>query len=169
MPFLMSVGIAAENGILDNLQVLVLMIATLVFWRRCYALYQKSDLDLLAYGLFISNISFVGSGRELSFGAELGLGEQGVLIVQLIMSLFWGLFVASSFVVFWRSVDRKFAEILRYLMHPTSLHVYLAIVVFGVSSAFEQGALLLPKSMVLEEVVELLSFVILVRAAWVLK
>ena len=79
------------------------------------------------------------------------------------------LFVAAALFVFLRLVAPKTTAIFRYLSHPTSLHIYLAILVFGVSSAFEQGSFQMPKSVILEEVLELIAFTILLRAAWVLK
>jgi hypothetical protein len=166
---LIDATIAAENGLLENIQVLILILATLVFCARAYALYKKDQFTLLAYGLCVSTFPFIGAGRELSFGAVLGANAQTVLSIKIVAGCVVLAFLAAASFIFWRYVETKISVILRYLSHPTSLHIYLAIVVFGLSSVFEKGSLQLPKSEVLEELVELLAFAILARAAWVLR
>lgn len=159
----------AENGFLENIQVMVLLVATIVFLVRSFALYKKDGFVLLPYGLFVSTFPFIGAGRELSFGAALGISAQSVLSIKILMGCIVVLLVATALFVFLRFVAPKTAAIFRYLSHPTSLHIYLAILVFGASSAFEQGSFQMPKSVILEEILELIAFAILLRAAWVLK
>lgn len=169
MNFIFTAQSAAENGFLENSQVVVLFITTLVFWKRCYALYKKGDTDLQSYGLFISNISFAGVGRELSFGAVLGANDHVVAIVKATMASLFCLFIMSAFTLFILRVNNKMTNLLRFLSHPTSWYIYLAILVFGLSSAFEQGAFSAPKSMLIEEVCELVAFSCLLRGAWIFK
>jgi len=161
--------IAAENGLLENLQVVLLLMSTLLFLVRTYALSKANNLALLSYGLFVSTFPFIGVGREVSFGSAVGASAQGVLAVQVVMGAVVGVVLVAALVVFVRFVDSKLATIRRLLVHPTSLSIYLAILVFGVSSVFEQGAFGLSKSALLEELVDLLAFALLVRAAWVLR
>jgi hypothetical protein len=166
---LVNPEVFAENRFLENIQVMVLLVATIVFLVRSFALYKKDGFVLLPYGLFVSTFPFIGAGRELSFGAALGISAQSVLGIKILMGCIVVLLVAAALFVFLRFVAPKTAAIFRYLSHPTSLHIYLAILVFGASSAFEQGSFQMPKSVILEEILELIAFAILLRAAWILK
>jgi len=158
-----------ENGLLESAQVGVLVLTTLVFWYRLFGLFSVKNLHLLAFGLFISNISFVGAGRELSFGATLGAGPDLVVTIQTVMATIWASLTLCALGLFITRVSPKLTAIKHYLTHPTSQNIYVAILLFGVSSAFEQGGLNLPKSMFMEELIELGAFAILMRAAWVLR
>ncbi|RPE72072.1 hypothetical protein EDD53_1214 [Pacificibacter maritimus] len=161
--------LTSENGLLENAQIVILVLSTLVFWMRLYQLIKLRHLTLLAFGLFISNLPFVGAGRELSFGAAIGADPDLVTTIQIVMATFWAALTLCALGLFILRVSPKLAAIGRYFTHPTSLNIYAAILIFGLSSAFEQGAFYLPHSTLMEELLELVAFSLILRAAWVLR
>ncbi len=161
--------LAAENGPLENLQIAVLLLAAGVFLDRIARLAARIETPraaaALAYSLVLICVPLIGAARETTFGRNLGLPPRGVTGVEVALSVLTLALLGAALTIWVRKVPDRLAAFLRLLRSPSSLRIGAAVAVFALSMAFEKGGLGLPRSEVWEEIVELVAFGLILRAA----
>jgi len=164
-----DMALISENGPFENLQVAVLALATLLFLKKSVDLFRASDEGLSSYALTSAMLPLLGAARELSFGRVLGMEHDLVAALKLSIGMIAVSMVVYALTLFLRSTDRHLESIRKFVVNRSSLSIYLGLLVIGAASAFEKGYLGLPRSVAAEEMLELVAFCFILRAAMILK
>ncbi|PYC47652.1 hypothetical protein DI396_09450 [Litorivita pollutaquae] len=152
--------IVAENGVIENFQVIACIVSFSLFVWGAKVQFGKNNLDWAAVSLFFSLIPFVGAGRELSFGAVLSLHGTGLLYTKYFLSVVLVLMLSLSLILLVVAARRKKL----HWRQALSGHVFLVFAILSIIIAqmFEKGQLGFPKNQILEELMELLAYLLLV-------
>lgn len=167
---LMGVDLSQENGVLENTEIAVLILAVLVFAMQIGKLLKnrttQADNAALAFSLFLICLPLIGVAREVSFGRELGLSAEAVSAAKKGVGSLALVLIGLSIFVWVSKVQDRLKVLWGFLKGPTCRNLYLAILIFAVSSSFEKGTFGFPKSVFLEELFEVIAFLFIVRAAF---
>ncbi len=163
-----DIALISENGPVENLQVAVLIFATLLFLKKSVDLYRNADEPMLSYSMTAAVLPLLGAARELSFGRVLGIEHDLVMMLKLAIGMIAVSMVVFAATFFLRSIDRYIDAIRAFVLHRSSLSIYLGLLIIGAASLFDKGYLGMPKNAVVEEVLELVAFCFILRAAMIL-
>ncbi len=167
-----GLSLLGEGGILENTQVTILGLTAFILVKSALDLRQGKGItnnEGLAYILVFLCIPILGFSRELSFGKVLALHPQIVVSLKIIIG---GLaFVSLAMAIrMWLGMRPKRLKMLKgYTTNIYSFCIYAALLIFAFGSLFEKGKLGMPKSEMVEEVMELLAFIVLLGTAVRLK
>lgn len=157
--------VTAENHLIENAQLAVLLIAVGLLARSlfCLAVGARSQeaLALLAMGLVLVSVPLAGAGREVNFGRMLGTGPDGVDIAKKVFGFVVLLLIIGGFGLWFVRVKNRWQRFRAFIAGPVCRPVYASVVVFILASLFEKGVAGLPPSMLLEELAELATFLLI--------
>ncbi len=155
----------SENGPIENLQVLVLLVAAIIFLKRATEFSRTDRTHFSSYCTVAALLPLLGTARELSFGRVLGMERDAARIVKLFIAALTLCLIAYAVRSLLRSTPRYIETFVEFLRHKSSIALYAAIACIGIAGMFEKGYLGLPESEIIEEVMELVAFLFILRAA----
>lgn len=158
-----------ENGILENAQLLALCLASLVFLRNIFQLVGNGQFEqrlALAFCLFMINMPIIGAAREVSFGRMLSMPDAAVSTIKLTMAILWIVMIAVSLWHWWRLGQSRWTGLRRLVIWPSSRCIYLAVLLFALGGAFEHGDFGLSENVFVEEILELIAYLLITYAAY---
>ena len=164
---MLDLALLTENGPVENLQVAVLIVAALLFLKRSIDL--SKDTPLLSYCLTAAVLPMLGAARELSFGRVVGLDRDVAHVLKLVICLIALGMIVFALVHFLRSAGRYATTLRGFILHRSSMSIYLGLILIGAASLFDKAYLGMPKSEAIEEVLELVAFCFILRSAMILK
>lgn len=166
---IIGVDLTQENGVIENTETVILMLAVLVFAMQISKILKsrstQADDATLAFSLFLICLPLIGVAREVSFGRELGFSPEAVTATKRIVGGIAAVFIGLSVFVWVAKVRNRSRFLWEFLKGPTCRYLYLAILIFAASSSFEKGTFGFPKSVFLEEIFEVVAFLLILRAA----
>ena len=167
--YMFNVDIAAENGMLENAQFFILLIITVILSFKARAFFKNNINDLFSYCLFLMVVIILGAAREISFGRAIGVNLNIVYNIKVVVGTFCFLILVYSICSFFRKSNNHISRLIKLSTQRSSLWLYVAATMFLVGSVFEKGISFLPKSQMIEETLELISFLLIFYSVITLK
>ncbi len=164
-----DIAFISENGPVENLQVVVLILAALLFLKRTVDLSKCNHRALSSYSLAAAVLPLLGAARELSFGRVIGMEAGVVITLKLLIGIIAVGMAMVALMIFVRSAENYIKTFREFILHRASISIYLGLLLIGIASVFEKGYWGLPKSEAAEEILELIAFCFILRAAMILK
>jgi len=161
-----DLDISGENGFLENAQFLILVLAGVILIRGAIYLARNRDTSQLAYCLVLLVMPIVEAGRELSFGREINFTPDMVFACEVTLGIICLFLLISGFILFLRSPEPKLSLLWGYIRDRSSISIYIAILVFAAADIFEGGGFGIPRSELAEEILEVIAFCFILRAAF---
>ena len=148
-----------ENGLIENFQIAVCAVAAILFFTTANRQLMKSRLDQSAVSFFLGLIPFSGIGRELSFGAVLGMSSINVTYTQAIMASVLITILLLALVLLAISISRDQLHLEKSF---AGVHlVFISLFCIAAGQVFEHGTFGMPHSQMLEEISEAIGYLIL--------
>ena len=168
--FLMGFNLANENGVIENLQIIMLVLAFIMYLIRITDIRagkcEPCRDAWLVWALFFSVLPYFGVGRELSYGGVFGLSESIEDMIKAVMIIIGLLFWIIAAWLWLFRIENRFQKLRALLTSSAMLWLVAFIILFVIGERFEKGQLGFPKSQTLEEIAEFVAFSFILRAAW---
>lgn len=166
---LSGVSVIEENGLIENAQLTVLLLAVAVQGLGLAGLARRAGREdaraLLAMGMVMISVPLAGTGREVNFGRMLGITPEAVDTAKLVYGVVVLLLILGGFGLWSVKVSRRWQRFRAFLAGPVCRPVYAAVAVFVLAGLLEKGKIGLPPSMLLEELAELATFLLILEFA----